>query len=80
MKVWQPRVQWVLGIAGVLLLALNGCGGGSDETAAETVPRLTKAQLGEKLGDICQEHTDRQVVAIETWAASEPIARRRTAR
>jgi hypothetical protein len=28
---------------------------------------MTKANLAEKLGDICQEHTDRQVIAIEKF-------------
>jgi hypothetical protein len=54
------------GVACILFL-LAGCGGSDSETVAETVPRLTKAQLGEKLGDICQEHTDRQVIAIEKF-------------
>jgi hypothetical protein len=58
-----------LGLA--LLLALAGCGGGSGESTAvektETAPKLTKAQFAEKLGDVCQEHTDRQVIAREKW-------------
>jgi hypothetical protein len=49
-----------------LMLALFGCGS-SSETTAEQAPRLTKAELVEKLGDTCQEHTDRQVVAIEKF-------------
>jgi hypothetical protein len=50
----------------VLILAIVGCGGGEDEAPAEEVPsRLTKAQLAEQMGDICQEHTDTQVVDIE---------------
>jgi len=52
--------------AAVLVLALVGCGGGS-EPATETVPPMTEAKLAEKLGDICQEHTDRQVIAIEKF-------------
>jgi hypothetical protein len=53
----------------VLLLALAGCGGGgsSTEESTETVQYLTKAQLAERLGDMCQAHTDRQVVAREAW-------------
>lgn len=31
------------------------------------MPPMTKARLGEKLGDICQEHTDTQVIAIEKF-------------
>lgn len=52
----------------LLVLVFAGCGGGGkSETGAGTPPRLTEAQLGEKLGDICQEHTDEQVVAIEKF-------------
>lgn len=53
----------------VMLLAIAGCGGGgsSTEESTETVQYLTKAQLAERLGDMCQAHTDRQVVARETW-------------
>jgi hypothetical protein len=52
----------------VMVLASAGCGaGGSGESAAETVPPMTEKKLGEKLGDICQEHTDRQVIAIEQF-------------
>jgi hypothetical protein len=52
---------------GVLVaLALWGCGGGSEDTA-EPVPRLTKGQLVNKMGKICQAHTDQQVEAIEAF-------------
>lgn len=57
----------------VLLLALAGCGGGSESTtggheeSTETAQYLTKDQLAERLGDMCQAHTDRQVVAREKW-------------
>jgi hypothetical protein len=54
----------------VLLLALSGCGGGSGsstEESTETVRYLTKDQLSQRLGDMCQAHTDRQVVAREKW-------------
>jgi hypothetical protein len=58
----------IAGVVGALVLAgaLTGCGGGS-ETTAQQVPPLTKAQMVKKLGDTCQEHTDRQVVAIEKF-------------
>lgn len=54
----------------VLLLAVAGCGGGGgggSEENTKTVQTLTKAQLAEKLGDLCQAHTDRQVIAREKW-------------
>jgi hypothetical protein len=56
------------GVVLVLVLVFAGCGGGGEsKTGTEAAPRLTDAQLAEKLGDICQEHTDRQVVAIERF-------------
>jgi hypothetical protein len=60
--------QTAVGIALVMSLALAGCGGGDGgtETVAEPPP-LTKAQLGERMGDVCQEHTDRQVIAVEKF-------------
>jgi hypothetical protein len=57
----------------VLLLALAGCGGGAGSTtggheeSTETTRYLTKDQLAERLGDMCQAHTDRQVIAREKW-------------
>jgi hypothetical protein len=50
-----------------LLLAVSGCGGGSGETTTPQAPRLTKVKLVEKLGKICQAHSDEQVVAIEEF-------------
>jgi hypothetical protein len=52
--------------AAAALALLAGCGSGSDPTA-EAVPRLTKPQLVNRLGDICQDHTDLQVEAIERF-------------
>jgi hypothetical protein len=59
----------VLGFAAAVVLvpALGGCGESKGEAVTETVPRMTKARLAERLGDICQEHTDRQVIAIERF-------------
>jgi len=51
----------------VLFLAIGGCGGEEAAPAEEAVPRLTKAQLAERMGNICQEHTDTQVVDIERF-------------
>jgi hypothetical protein len=51
----------------ISLPAIAGCGGGSREATAEQVPRLTKAQLANKLSDICEEHSYRQVGAVEEF-------------
>ena len=52
----------------VVAMTLSACGGGGGEqTGGETAPPLTKHQLGERMGDVCQEHTDRQVIAIERF-------------
>jgi len=61
------RIVFAVGAAVSLAVAIVGCGGSHAESAAETVPRMTKARLAEKLGEVCQEHTDRQVVAIERF-------------
>jgi hypothetical protein len=50
----------------VFSLLVAGCGS-SDDPAAESAPRLTKPQLVKKLGEVCQEHTDYQVEAIERF-------------
>lgn len=68
MNARQLRNHFVSGVVAALLLALVGCGGGSSgEATAEQVPRWSKAKFAAKLGDICQEHTDHQVVAIEKF-------------
>jgi len=62
------RVAFAVAAPLVLALAVAGCGSSSSgEATAEQVPPMTKARLAEKLGDICQEHTDRQVIAIEKF-------------
>lgn len=54
--------------AAILLgLALAGCGSSTGGSEPEGPPPLTKAQLGGRMGDVCQEHTDRQVIAIERF-------------
>lgn len=58
-------MKYPVALGSLLLLALVGCGGGSEPE--ETVVRLTKGQLIHKLDVICQAHTDRQVVAREKW-------------
>jgi hypothetical protein len=56
-------------------LAVAGCGGSSGAAAtAEAPPRMTKSGLAERLGDVCQEHTDRQVIAIERFEKRHDIS------
>ena len=66
MRVRGLRVVLAIAATTALGLALVGCGG-SSKSAAESMPAMTKSQLAERLGEICQEHTDRQVVAIERF-------------
>jgi hypothetical protein len=61
-----------VGALGIAALLLAGCGG-SEEPTAEAAPRLTKPQLVNKLGDVCQEHTDYQVEAIERFDKKQGI-------
>lgn len=68
MRLRALRAVFAGGTVVVLVPVLAACGGGgSGDTATETVPPMTKAKLAEKLGEICQEHTDRQVIAIEKF-------------
>jgi hypothetical protein len=60
---WIKKGLLPLTLAAALLL--SACGGSDGAVAEETVPRLSKPQMVKKLGDICQEHTDYQVEAIE---------------
>lgn len=63
------RVAFAVGALLAVVFALAGCGSSSSggEATAELPPPMGKAKLAEKLGDICQEHTDRQVIAIEKF-------------
>jgi hypothetical protein len=54
-------------LALVLLAALAGCGASASSDQAEGPSPLTEKQFANRLGDLCQEHTDRQVVAIERF-------------
>jgi hypothetical protein len=58
----------------VLVVGIAGCGSSDGGAAtAEVSPALTKARLAQTLGDICQAHTDRQVVAIERFEKKHGI-------
>lgn len=60
--------------AALIAVVFGGCGGGVDAgDGASAPPALTKQQLVRKLGDICQEHTDWQVVAIERFEKKHGI-------
>jgi hypothetical protein len=52
--IWESRgyITGVLAVIGLALL-LAGCGGSSNETAAEQLPHLTKAELLKKSQPIC---------------------------
>jgi hypothetical protein len=60
---WRPLLPLVLTAA----LLLSACGERDDTGAAEPAPRLTKPQLVKKLGAVCQQHTDRQAIAVERF-------------
>lgn len=61
------RGIWGAAAIGVLALpALTGCGGGTSERTVP-VPPMSAQELGYEMGRICQNHTDRQVVAIERF-------------
>lgn len=55
------------------LVVLAGCGGGGEGVTEEAVPRLSKGQLIHKMGVVCQEHTDRQVILREKWQKKEGL-------
>jgi hypothetical protein len=61
-------------LAVVFALVAAGCGGG-DETAEKPAepPRLTKQQLVDRLGEICQEHTELQVDERERFGKKNGI-------
>jgi hypothetical protein len=63
-------------MAFVLVVGLGGCGSGSgDQATAEVSPALAKARFAQRLGDICQAHTDRQVLAVERFEKQHGISR-----
>lgn len=70
MRAEQLMRGYVLATMAALFLAISGCGGGDEGARAEKPaepPRLTKQQLVDRLGEICQEHTDLQVVERESF-------------
>jgi protein-tyrosine-phosphatase len=59
----------------VLTVAIAGCGSSAgDEATAEVSLAVAKARLAQSLGDICQNHTDRQVVAIARFEKKHGIS------
>lgn len=69
-----PRLVGIPAAALVVALAISGCGSAAgDGESAESPPRLTRAQLAKRMGDICQEHTDRQVIAVERFEKERGI-------
>ena len=57
-----------------LALSLAGCGD-SAETAESALSRLTPAQLDERMGDICQKHTDKKFTEIGRWEKKHGLPR-----
>jgi hypothetical protein len=49
----------------LLAAVVTGCGGGGHE--ADEAARMGKPAFVKRLGDTCQEHSERQVVAREAW-------------
>lgn len=72
------RRRWAveaIAATAAVALAVAGCGGGSGAAAtAEASPRMTRSGLAERLGDVCQQHTDRQVIAIERFEKRHGIS------
>jgi hypothetical protein len=54
-------------------MALVGCGNGDGGATAVVPPPLSKPRLAERMGDICQAHTDRQVVAVSRFEKQHGI-------
>jgi hypothetical protein len=76
----RQRVRYPIGSMAVsalwvLLLAVSGCGGDDGATAENSAgpPRLTKEQLVDRLGEICQEHTELQVDERERFGKKNGI-------
>lgn len=68
----QQRAIASVIIAFALLAILVGCGEGQN---AKGPTPLTESQLAKKMGLICQNHTDRQVVAIQRFEKQHGILR-----
>jgi len=66
----RRSTQLLVVVAALAPLAAAGCGGGGESPEQ---PRLTSRELTNRMSHICQEHTDRQVVAIEKYAESHGI-------
>jgi hypothetical protein len=76
MRAKQLMRRFALATIVVLLLAISGCGGGDGSATAEKAaepPRLTKQQLVDRLGEICQDHTELQVDERERFGKKNGI-------
>ena len=62
-------------IAALALLAgVAGCGGTASSERAEQPPPPSRKQFALRLGDLCQKHTDRQVVAVERFERQHGVS------
>jgi hypothetical protein len=71
----RPQLLLVgIALASVLALGplLGGCGSSGSDSRPEP-PLPTKKQFAHKLGDLCQEHTDRQAIAVERYEKQHGI-------
>jgi hypothetical protein len=56
-----------------LAAAIGGCGNSGTGGTTEVSSAMARARFAQRLGDICQVHTDRQVVAIERFETQHGI-------
>jgi len=63
------RFTFPLAFLAILALALPlaSCGDSSESAENSSPPRLTKAQLTNRMSVICQKHTEKKFVEIERW-------------
>ncbi len=64
----DARARIVILISLSLVFAIGGCGGSRSDTEHQgKAPRIVKVHFAHRLGEVCQEHTDRQVAAIQRF-------------